>query len=88
MYDNNTNVISAITSNFDPKDDVRLFFLAIFPSNMSVNDIIINRINSIMLILLLFIYKSQSPILNIIDNIILRKDNLFALLNRSYMFLY
>lgn len=37
MYDNNTNVISAITSNFDPKDDVRLFFLAIFPSNMSVN---------------------------------------------------
>ena len=42
MYDNNTNVISAITSNFDPKDDVRLFFLAIFPSNMSVNDIIIN----------------------------------------------
>ena len=88
MYDNNTNVISAITSNFDPKDDVRLFFLAIFPSNMSVNDIIINRINSIMLILLLFIYKSQSPILNNIDNIILRKDNLFALLNRSYMFLY
>ena len=88
MYDNNTNIISAITSNFDPKDDVRLFFLAIFPSNMSVNDIIINRINSIMLILLLFIYKSQSPILNIIDNIILRKDNLFALLNRSYMFLY
>lgn len=67
---------------------MRLFFLAIFPSNMSVNDIIINRINSIMLILLLFIYKSQSPILNIIDNIILRKDNLFALLNRSYMFLY
>ena len=88
MYDNNTNVISAITYNFDPKDDVRLFFLAIFPSNMSVNDIIINRINSIMLILLLFIYKSQSPILNNIDNIILRKDNLFALLNRSYMFLY
>ena len=88
MYYNNTNIISAITSNFDPKDDVRLFFLAIFPSNMSVNDIIINRINSIMLILLLFIYKSQSPILNIIDNIILRKDNLFALLNRSYMFLY